>query len=438
MEIILDGWQEEIINHDGNVLLCTGRQVGKTLTFAVKISKYLISHPTSQIVVVSLTEDQAKLIIIMSLDYLEKNHRKLIAKGKHKPTQGSITLLNKSRVIARPVGNTGDAVRGFTGDVLVIDEASRMPSLMWAAAKPILLTTAGQIWMCSTPAGKEGYFYEAYLNKSGRFKVWTKTSEEVINNRPGSDAWTEKQKDAAIQFLKDERADMSELQYRQEYCGEFLEDLRRFFPDELINKCCVLKRMPEQKYENCYMGVDIARMGGDSSAYEIVDASNPKKFMQVENQTEQFKRTTHTEERILELNKSWNLEKIGIDAGSGTLGVGIYDHLLNNLETRKKVVPMNNRAVSLDRYGKKLQRIFKEDLYDNLRSMMEHDEIFLLDDADIIQSLRNIQIELAKDEAWQATRVRIFGRDSHIAEGLVRAAWLAKKERHKKFSISYI
>ena len=98
---------------------------------------------------------------------------------------------------------------------------------------------------------------------------------------------------------------------------------------------------------------------------------------------------------------------------------------------------MNNRAISLDREGKKKQRIFKEDLYDNLRSMMEHKEIKLLDDDDLKLSLRSVQFSFEKEKG-QITKVRIFGKDTHIAEGLIRAAWLAKKERFKKFFIDYI
>ena len=437
MKLQLDDWQKDIIDHEGDCLLCTGRQVGKTTCFAIKAAKYLLTHPKARIIIVSLTEDQAKLIIVMILTYLEQNDKKMIARGKMKPTQNRIALTNKAIAIARPVGNTGDAVRGFTGEVLIIDEASRMPALMWAAAKPTLLTTAGQIWMCSTPAGKEGYFYEAFVNKSKRYKVWHKSSEEVVTNRPINEGWTEKQRGQAINFLDAEKKDLSELQYGQEYMGLFLEDLLRFFSDELIAKTCVLQRAEGRTKQNNYMGVDIARLGGDYSTYEIFNAPYKKKIRQVESITERHKLTTHTEQKILELNKLWNLRKIGIDAGSGSLGVGIYDHLLENLQTKRRVIPMNNRAISLDREGKKQQRIFKEDLYDNLKSMMEHGEIAFLDDEDIQISFRSIQFEFLKDRG-QITKVRIFGRDSHIVEGIIRAAWLAKKERHKNLFISYI
>lgn|SRR3990167_2875054 len=432
-EIILDDWQEEVLNYDGNILLCTGRQVGKTFIMSRKCAKYMIEHSGSKIIICSLTEDQAKLIIVMILAYLEKNHNSLIAKGKHKPTQNKITLKNKSQAIARPVGNTGDAVRGFTGDVLILDEVSRFNELILTSAKPTLLTTAGQIWMCSTPCGKQGYFWEAFQNKNNRFKIFHLSSEKVIGNRTINGSWTEKIATEAIKFLADEKKEMSELQYGQEYLGLFLEDLRRFFEDKLIDQICILKRPEQAPKENNYIGCDLARMGDDEIAYCILNSSDTV-VRQIENIAEKKKLTTETEARIISLSNIYNAHKIGIDAGAGTLGVSIYDHLLNNPETRRKVIAINNRAIALDKEGKKKQRLLKEDLYDNLRSMMEKREILLLNDDNLKASFRSVQIELTEGAV---TKVRIFGDYTHIVESIIRAAWLAKKEKKKEFFITY-
>ena len=85
--IELDEWHKEIIAHDGNCLLNSGRQIGKTYVYAVKAALYMIAHPGCKIICVSLTEDQAQLIIIMILDYLERNHKTEVAKGKRKPAK---------------------------------------------------------------------------------------------------------------------------------------------------------------------------------------------------------------------------------------------------------------------------------------------------------------------------------------------------------------
>ena len=436
--IVLDDWQKEILNTEGNVLLCTGRQVGKTTIFAIKAAKRLLKKANQKIIVVSLTEDQAKLIIIMILDYLEKYYNEKIKKGKDKPTQNRIRTKNGSEVLARPVGTTGDAVRGFTGDVLIIDEASRMPELVWTASKPTLLTTAGEIWICSTPKGKQGMFYEFYLNKEQRFKVFHISSEEVIKNRPIRAGWTEEKREKAINFLKQERADMSELEYGQEYLGLFLDELRQFFPDELIAKVCTAKRPEQMPQDDLYLGADIARYGGDECSYEIIyrkEKRDKEYFKHIENITKKEQPTTKTEQDILDLNKKFNLNKIGIDAGAGSLGVGIYDRFQENPETSRKVIAMNNRQISVNRNENK-QRLFKEDMYDLLLSAMEKGEIELLDDEDVRISLKSVQWELTNDKG--ITKVRIFGTYTHIAEGLVRAYYLAKKEKSLNLKIYYI
>lgn len=436
-EIVFDNWQEKILAVEGNLLICTGRQVGKTTILAIKAAEYLIQNPKTQIIIISLTEDQAKLIIIMILDYLEVKYGNQICTGNKKPQLTKIELKNGSIALARPVGTTGDAIRGFTGDVLIIDEGARMPELAFTAGKPVLLTTGGQIWMSSTPHGKQGYFYDCFLNKSGRWTVFHINSEEVIKNRKIAGKWTEEEKSRALKFLEDEKKEMSELQYGQEYLALFLDELRQYFPDTLIEKCCVLKR-PELSSATGinYLGVDIARLGGDECAFEIISALNENCFHQFENITKKGQLTTTTEDDIISINNRWQPEKIGIDAGSGSLGVGIFDRLMKNPDTKRKVIAMNNREIFLDRKKKHRQKIFKEEMYENMLTIMERGELWLLNDADIKLSLKSVQWELVKRE--EAAKVRIFGNYTHIAEGLVRACWLAKKEKINKLRISYM
>ena len=69
----------------------------------------------------------------------------------------------------------------------------------------------------------------------------------------------------------------------------------------------------------------------------------------------------------------------------------------------------------------------KEDLYDNLRNLMERHEITLLDDPEIRQSLRSIQYEFT-DNPKSPTQMKIFGNYSHCVEAIIRAAWTAKEK----------
>ena len=77
--------------------------------------------------------------------------------------------------------------------------------------------------------------------------------------------------------------------------------------------------------------------------------------------------------------------------------------------------------------------LLKEDMYRNLLTMMLHERIKLLDDDEILLSLKSCQIEYLEN----SKEVRIFGNYTHIVEGLIRAAWLAK-EKSIKLSFDYI
>lgn len=436
-QIILDGWQKEALNHNGNLLLCTGRQVGKTFIMSRKAAEYLINNKNSKIIVCSLTEDQAQLMIVMTLTFLENNYKIYLKKPFSKNiTKNKIALTNGSSIIARPVGNTGDAVRGFTGDVLILDEASRFNEFIFTASKPTLLTTGGQIWMCSTPFGKQGYFYECYLNKNQRFKVIETNSWDVVNTRQISEVWTQSKKDEAVRFLNDEKSDMSELQFAQEYLGKFVDELRQFFSDELIKKCCTLKRTPKIINRTYFLGCDIARMGEDATTFEILCKIYNERIEQVENIVTKKRLTTETFDSILLLEKQWQFKQVGIDAGSGSLGVGILDFLLRDPLLKKKVIALNNRSRDLDRDGDKKSSLLKEDMYQIMRMMMERGMLLLLDDEDLQLSLKSVQYEYLTTNNKKAT-VRIFGRDTHIAEGLIRAAYLAN-QKSLNLNINYI
>lgn len=441
----LDPWQKEVLQHLGDLLLCTGRQIGKTTIMSIKAAERMLEKKT-EIIIVSLSEDQAKLIINMILSYLEKRDKLMIAKGAKKPTQNKIILKNGSFALARPVGNTGDALRGFTGDILIIDEASRMPELAFTSAEPTLLSTGGEVWMCSTPYCKQGYFWEQYNaatdpnnsekeNEMG-WKVMHVNGEEVIKTRPISESWDKLRSEKAISRLKKLKERWSELRYRQEILADFVDDIMRFLSDKLIEQTAILRR-PENINPVGYfiMGNDLARMGGDSFTAEILEIRD-NKFKQVENIEEKHLLTTRNEDIIIELVKKWQLKAVGIDAGAGTLGVSILDHLLKNPITMRKIIPINNRKVSTDR-DKGKQRIMKEDLYDNFRSMLERGQLLLLDDDAIKSSMRSVLIELEEDN-FGLSKVRIYGNDTHIVEGLIRAAWLAKEAKINKLQILWI
>jgi hypothetical protein len=428
----LDKWQEEVLKAEGNLCINSGRQVGKSAIIAIKASEYMVKHPGKKILIISVTEDQAEMMIQKIMMYLFDNYKDQIAKGKNKPTKHQIHLKNGSQVRCKAVGQYGLGVLGLTIDILIPDEAAYMPEAIWPSVTPMLLTSGGNIWLVSTPNSREGFFYDAYTNPDLGFKTFHVNSEEVAELRP------EPQRQVMLNYLKSEKARMTDLQYAQQYLAQFLEELRQLFPDPLIKGAQTLRHLTPISSPNNYtpnkggehhLGVDVARMGKDETTFEVVEVID-KKLYQRENIVLRKILTTDTTRKIIELNKIYDFRKIYIDDGG--LGVAVFDQLLLEEDTRRKVVCINNSSRPLDRDEKRKKKILKEDLYLNLLRLMERGEIKLLDDADIFLSLKSVMCEVSA----KGDDIRIYGRYTHIVEGLIRAAWCIR-DRNLNIYIEY-
>lgn len=438
--MIYDTWQQEIMDcQDRHILLAKGRRIGATHLFSEKAVEWLKDHynphPTSQIVCSSITEGQAQLLIAFATIYAEKKYPKLVAKGKDKPTLNRLILNvngNRRILIAKPVGDTGKSARGFEGQVLMVDEGPFQPDLFFEAAKPILATTNGRIWMWGTFNGREGYFWNSYekaiikQDPKARFKVWEMDSETVSRDRPISESWTQEQSDGFKLYLAEEKEDMSEMAYAQEYMAVASLDKRQFYSDDWIEQVCALDQ--DMKVINVgtnFGGFDLARMGGDQFTAEILKRISEKQVFQIDHYTRSLLLTTDNEDLIREYTHKWDCHQSGIDAGSGTLGVSIYDHLQKEDYMKERIFRMNNAMISVDREEGK-QRLFNEDMHDNLKSMGEKQQIKLFNAEDVKASFRSVQWDLVKD-SHGITKVKIYGRFTHIVEGIMRAAYLSKQ-----------
>lgn len=421
----LDDYQKKVLETKGHMVLCSGRQVGKSTVVSIKAANEACNNRNFSVLIISATERQAEELFTKTLFYIQDNYKEYIKTGKDRPTKHVINLKNGSIIRCLPTGLNGLGIRGFTIDLLIADEAAFINDEVWQAVTPMLLTTGGAIWLLSTPHGRRGYFYDRYNDPT--FSVFHVNSEEVISGREICDSWNQHQKTEAIAHLEREKNSMSERQYAQEYLGQFVDELSQFFPDELIKKVMLLNRREHISQDRYYLGVDIARLGEDEITYEIL-IKDGERFDHVENIIKKKQRLNETTMDILQLDKVYNFKAIFMDDGG--IGVGVFDYLLENQQTKNKIIALNNRARPLDSEEKSKKKILKEDLYNNLLSMMQHDTIRLLKDDEIFVSLKSVQYEyITRENAL--TKFRIFGNYTHIAEGLIRAAWAAKDKRLK-------
>ena len=415
--MILDQWQKEVMKTKGNMVLRSGRQVGKSTVIGLKAARFALENPNKLIMVISKTERQASLLFSKILFNIHQINRPAIKRGKDRPTKHIISLKNGSVIHCLPAGDTGFGIMGFTIDLLIADEAAFIPEEVWNSIVPALAITRGHIWLLSTPFIKEGYYYNCFIDPT--FTSFHQSSEDCPR------------KDKA--FLEHKRKTITKQKYAQMYLGEFLDEGRKYFSEKLILRACVLSRRKAVITSRDYfLGVDVARMGEDASTFEVVELTGDR-IEQVENEITKKTYTTDTTDKILNMERKYDFRKIYID--STGVGAGVLDQLLQNEQTKRKVVAIENVRTYLEpkyRDNPAKRKTMKEELYDNLLKLMERDEIKLLDDDEIKASLRSVWFEYN-----DRNRLIIDGDDTHITEGIIRAVHCIK-DKVLKVWVDYI
>ena len=165
-------------------------------------------------------------------------------------------------------------------------------------------------------------------------------------------------------------------------------------------------------------------MGGDETVLVSVEKIRGEYLKMFDLDITDHTRLTETVRLILHKDKQYNYRAIYIDDGG--MGVGVFDPLYEDEQTKRKVVGINNAKRSIERKKGKMHKdrgkvLLKEDLYNNLKNLMENNKIELFNSVELKQSLRSIQYEVT-DEG----NLRIYGNYAHITEAIIRAAWSVK------------
>ena len=215
--IVPDKVQAKLLTTDAKrVLLCCTRQWGKSTTSALIALHAALYQAPSTIILISPSQPQ-------STELFKRLHMSWsLLPGASKATQESLTRMqldNGSRIISLP--GSEKTARGYTANLVVVDEASRCPDELFAAVRPMLATTAGRFIALSTPAGKRGFFYEAWTSGEGWERVSVKGSECPR---------------IAAEFLSEEREALGPMRFAQEYECEFIDAETSVFNSDLIQR----------------------------------------------------------------------------------------------------------------------------------------------------------------------------------------------------------
>jgi len=396
----LDEWQQEVMDWWGDMAIRSGRQVGKSVIMAKKAAFAALKWPKINILVTASSERQAAYLfekIKFEFKFLKED---VFADT---PTMRKMKLKNGSEIYCLPTGVRGDLIRGLTLHIWIPDEAAYINDAVWASVSPMLWVKRnegfGWIWALSTPVGKQGKFYKLFEDE--RFKKWhIKSTDCQRIPKDELEVW---------------KKQYTRVQYNQEVLGEFVDEVSRLFSEELLKKCFVKEVNKNWSEDNKYLGVDVARYGGDENAF-VVGTNRDKSILVPIAETTKRVGINDTYNKILEMDGRHHFNKILVDDAG--VGGGLTDFLMEKL--RSKIVAINNasRSISHDRTRKK--KILKEDLYSNAVLRMERDEVKIIDNDDLYLSLASMQFE------YDGDNLKIYGRYSHLAEAYVRALWGVK------------
>lgn len=215
--IIPDRWQENLLRSGlKRVLLNCSRQSGKSTMAGVIALHRALYHPGSLVLILAPSERQAKELFSKVAEHFRAlghtiqtdSHRKL-----------GMLLANGSRIEALP--GSEKTIRGFSGaDLLILDEAARVDDGLYHAIRPMLAVSGGALMMLSTPYGKRGVFYEAWVGSED----WDRYEVPAVDIPRISE-----------DFLDEERRSLPPFVYRQEYECSFEETEDQVFSADLID-----------------------------------------------------------------------------------------------------------------------------------------------------------------------------------------------------------
>jgi len=213
-----DPWQTDVLTTNSKrMLLCCSRQAGKSTVSALLALHKLLYEPPPTVILISPSLNQSVELYRRLHQFYEK------IPGLAKATQESLTRLsldNGSRVLSLP--GSEKSSRGFTADMVIVDEAARVEDELFAAIIPTMATKPdARMIALTTPAGRRGWFFDQWTNGQD----WKKVSVTASQCPRISQA-----------FLDEQMRSLGPLKFAAEFNCEFHDDEMSTFNSDLIRR----------------------------------------------------------------------------------------------------------------------------------------------------------------------------------------------------------
>jgi hypothetical protein len=209
-----DSWQRTVLRSTSpRVLLNCCRQAGKSTVVAALALHAALTGPGQLVLLLSRAQRQSAELFRKVMDFYQALDRPVPAAAE---SALGLELANGSRIVSLP--GQEENIRSFSGvNLLVLDEAARVPDELYKAVRPMLAVSGGRLVLLSTPFGKRGFFYEAWQDRKGGWEKFEVTAREVPRIAPA--------------FLDEERRALGNTWFAQEYECRFEAHEGLVYPD---------------------------------------------------------------------------------------------------------------------------------------------------------------------------------------------------------------
>lgn len=195
-------------------IVCAGRQVGKSRTLAVVALWECFRAPGRMVLVVSATELAARRLLAEVAGLAQAP---ILRGSVLDESKSELVLSNGSRILSVPASER--QVRGWTADLLVVDEGAFVDPSVWGAARWVTIARDGRTLVASTPHGpRDGWFaiaYDAGRRRQEGFEsfTWPSTLSPLVSR----------------EVLAEWRSTMSDRDYGAEILAEWQDDAGGYF-----------------------------------------------------------------------------------------------------------------------------------------------------------------------------------------------------------------
>lgn len=332
-----DAQKQIIIGKKKNTTIVAGRRFGKSRLMASEALYFALTNKKSIQFIISHSQDQAKIIFndLRELALDSSLVSPLVEVTKDFPFP-EIRFKSGSVIYARSTGNNeGKFLRGHKAHRIILDEAAFIKeSIITNVISPMLADYDGDMIQISTPMG-QNHFYESFMRGVRGEPNYASFQFSSFENPHISH-----------EFIKRKQKEITDIEFRTEWLGEFVDDQVCVFKWESINDA---KRDFEESFEsepgrNYFIGVDIAKMH-DYTTIVVIDGTDQKCCKVV--YTERFtgKPYSFVIERILSCAFRFQPLKILLDETG--VGAGITEQITAQLPQAEGFIFSMQSKISL-------------------------------------------------------------------------------------------